>query len=368
MTVTSQTLTKFIVGAAATAAVLFVVWYFSSIVAYILVSAVLAVIGCRFVGMLVRLRIGGRAVPRWLAALVTLLLFWAVFAAICSLFVPLVINKLYQLSTLDFRAVVASVEEPIVRAQNYLDTIFDIPGSEFSMPEAISSTLREVVNVDSVNTLFSSALGITFSSLIAFFSISFITFFFMKDDGLFYSMVTAVFPARYAQSVTRALDSVTVLLSRYFMGIFTESVLLMTAVSLVMIAFGMAAGDAFFIGLIMGVMNVVPYAGPLIGGSLSVCLGVVTPIPGFTAGHTMLVIACSLLVRKGLDDFVIQPSLYSNRVRAHPLEIFIVILIAGTLGGIVGMLLAIPSYTVLRVFAKEFFSQYRLVRQLTEKI
>ena len=114
--------------------------------------------------------------------------------------------------------------------------------------------------------------------------------------------------------------------------------------------------------------SVVPYAGPLIGGSLSVCLGVVTPIPGFTAGHTMLVIACSLLVLKGLDDFVIQPSLYSNRVRAHPLEIFIVILIAGTLGGIVGMLLAIPSYTVLRVFAKEFFSQYRLVRQLTEKI
>ncbi len=187
-------------------------------------SAVLAVIGCRFVGMLVRLRIGGRAVPRWLAALVTLLLFWAVFAAICSLFVPLVINKLYQLSTLDFRAVVASVEEPIVRAQNYLDTIFDIPGSEFSMPEAISSTLREVVNVDSVNTLFSSALGITFSSLIAFFSpYRSSRFFFMrKDDGLFYSMVTAVFPARYAQSVTRALDSVTVLLSRYFMGIFTE--------------------------------------------------------------------------------------------------------------------------------------------------
>ena len=66
---------------------------------------------------------------------------------------------------------------------------------------------------------------------------------------------------------------------------------------------------------------------------------------------------------------MIQPSLYSNRVRAHPLEIFIVILIAGTLGGIVGMLLAIPSlHGALRVFAKEFFSQYRLVRQLTEKI
>lgn len=93
-----------------------------------------------------------------------------------------------------------------------------------------------------------------------------------------------------------------------------------------------------------------------------------TPIEGMTTGHTMLVIAGTLLVIKGFDDFVLQPALYSERVKAHPLEIFLVILIAGSLAGIVGMLLAIPSYTVLRVFAKEFFSQFRLVRKLTEKI
>ena len=75
-----------------------------------------------------------------------------------------------------------------------------------------------------------------------------------------------------------------------------------------------------------------------------------------------------MLILKGLDDFVLQPTLYSERVKAHPLEIFLVILIAGSLAGILGMLLAIPSYTVLRVFAKEFFSQFRLVRKLTEKI
>ena len=109
-------------------------------------------------------------------------------------------------------------------------------------------------------------------------------------------------------------------------------------------------------------------AGPLIGGVMSVFMGVVTPIEGMTTGHTMFVIAGSLLIIKGFDDFVLQPTLYSERVKAHPLEIFIVILIAGSLAGIVGMLLAIPSYTVLRVFAKEFFSQFRLVQKLTEKI
>ena len=97
-------------------------------------------------------------------------------------------------------------------------------------------------------------------------------------------------------------------------------------------------------------------------------MGIVTPIEGATVGHTAFIIVFTLLAIKGMDDFVLQPSLYSERVKAHPLEIFLVILVAGSLAGIWGMLLAIPSYTVLRVFAKEFFSQFRLVRQLTDKI
>ena len=163
------------------------------------------------------------------------------------------------------------------------------------------------------------------SSVIAIFSVSFITFFFLKEEGLFYAMVTSVFPEHYHGNITRALDSVTVLLARYFTGILSESLLLTIAVTLVM-------------------------------------------IEGMSVGHAAFVIAGSLLILKGMDDFILQPTLYSERVKAHPLEIFLVILIAGSLAGILGMLLAIPSYTVLRVFAKEFFSQFRLVRKLTEKI
>jgi len=118
----------------------------------------------------------------------------------------------------------------------------------------------------------------------------------------------------------------------------------------------------------MGVMNVIPYAGPLIGGVISVCIGIISPIDGFTAGHTILVIACTLFCIKGLDDFILQPTIYSERVKAHPLEVFLVILIAGYMAGILGMLLAIPSYTVLRVLAKEFFSEFSLVQKLTKKI
>ncbi len=368
MTITPRTFLKFIAGAAVAAAVLFLVWYFSAIVAYILVAAVLAVMGNPLVRWLASLRVKRWQVPRWLAALVTLLLIWTVAALLCALFVPLVFNKLYQLSMVDYASAISNIGEPIAQMQQNLHDLFALPASTFSLSEEMVAVLRKIVDVDSLNHLFSSMFGLLFSAVIAIFSISFITFFFLKDEGLFYAMVTAAVPERYHAHVTRVLDSVTVLLSRYFRGILSESLILMVAVMGTMMAFGMEAGDASFIGLVMGVMNVVPYAGPLIGGMLAVFVGVITPIEGLSVGHTAAVIASSLLVLKGVDDFVIQPTLYSERVKAHPLEIFLVILIAGSLAGIVGMLLAIPSYTVLRVFAKEFFSQFALVRKLTENI
>ncbi len=368
MTVTTQTFLKFIAGAAIAAAVMFLVWYFSDIVAYILVSAVLAVMGSPLVNYLSRLHVGKRRFPRPLAALVTLMVIWIVAAALCSLFLPLVFNKLHQLAAVDYATVIDGIGEPIARAQHNLQELFALKPSSFSLSGELSAALRQVVDLESLNSLFSSVLELVASSVIAIFSISFITFFFLKDEGLFYAMVTAIFPERYSENITRALDSVTVLLSRYFTGILTESLILMITITLTMMAFGMRAADASFIGLIMGVMNVVPYAGPLIGGLLSVTVGMVTPIDGMTIGDTSLTIMCSLMAIKCIDDFVIQPTLYSERVNAHPLEIFIVILIAGSVAGIVGMLLAIPSYTVIRVFAKEFFSQFTLVRKLTEKI
>ena len=306
--------------------------------------------------------------PRWIAATLTLIVIAVIFTSVFSLFIPLVFNKINEFAHLDFKQVLASVEEPISHAQTYLQRTFALPETQFSLSDTLISSLKEFINYNTLNSTFTSIINIALSTLISVFSIAFITFFFLKEDGLFYAMVKAMFPERYAENIQRALDSATYLLSRYFRGLLCESLLLMLAVSLVMYTFGMEPTDAVFIGLIMGVMNVVPYAGPLIGGILSSFVGIVSPIEGMTIGQTMVVIICSLLIIKGLDDFILQPSLYSERMKAHPLEVFLVILLAGSAAGIVGMLLAIPGYTVLRVFAKEFFSQVSLVRKLTENI
>jgi predicted PurR-regulated permease PerM len=66
-----------------------------------------------------------------------------------------------------------------------------------------------------------------------------------------------------------------------------------------------------------------------------------------------------------IDNVVFQPVIFSNSVRAHPLEIFVVVLAAGFAAGIPGMIFGIPAYTVLRVFAREFFYNFKAVQRIT---
>ena len=368
MTITPQNILRVSVGLIITAAILFLVWYFSSVVIYILVSAVLAIMGRPVVNWLARQHIGKHQLPRWAAASLTLVVIFVVIGSILSLFIPLVFGKIYEFAHLDFSSVLASVEQPIERAQNYLQRTFALPATHFSLTDTLVENLKQLVNYNTINSTFTSIASTALSAFVAVFSIAFITFFFLKEDGLFYAMVKAMFPERLQMNVERALDSITILLSRYFTGIITESLVLMVIISTAMILFGMKTDNALLIGLIMGVMNVIPYAGPLMGGIISMFIGIVTPIEGMTVANTVITICCTLFCIKGFDDFVLQPTIYSERVKAHPMEVFLVILVAGYMAGILGMLLAIPSYTVLRVLAKEFFSEFSLVQKLTQNI
>ena len=365
---TVQTFLRWVVGLTVATAIGALLWYFREVVVYILISAVFAIIGRPFVGLLCKVQIKKFTLPRWLAAAITLVLLWLVIGGLLSLIVPLVAGKVYELSSLDLRSALEGVETPLARLQNSISTIFALPETHFSISEIIISSLRRFLNYDTVNSVVSSIINTGMSAVIVLFSVSFITFFFLKEDGLFSQMVSAVFPEKYAENVHRAIDKVSLLLSRYFTGLLTESLIISTIIAVVLLIFGMKVEDACFIAVIMGMLNVIPYAGPALGVLVSIFIGIVSPIDGCTIAYTLAVICSTICVVKGIDDFVLQPTIYSSKVSAHPLEIFIVILMAGSVGGIVGLLVAVPSYTVLRVFAKEFFSEVSLVRKLTKEI
>ncbi|MDL2319620.1 AI-2E family transporter [Alistipes sp. OttesenSCG-928-B03] len=361
-------LAKYVIWICIAAVVAFLLWYFSNIVAYILISAVLAITGKPLVDRLMRIRIGTRRFPKWLAALVTLVTIWLVAVLFISFFIPLVLGKVGELSRLDIPHIIESFRGPIQSVQDWITNFFSLSEGSFSLQKEISAYLSDMFSLNTVNNLVSGVVSAIGSTVVALFSITFITFFFLKEDKLFQSMIVALFPKRYEENIEHAINSATKLLIRYFTGILAESSIIFILLSVAFLLWGFTPQTAFFMGFMMAVLNVVPYIGPLIGLAICVTVGMITPMEGWSAVQMAMIVVGMVAVTKGLDDFVLQPALYSNRVRAHPLEIFLVILIAGSLAGVVGMLLAIPAYTVLRVFAKEFFNNYRLVQELTGRM
>ena len=343
------------------AAVLAVLGYLWHVVVYVASAAILAILGRPLVRVISSVTLAGRRLSRGVAAAVTLVAIWIIAGGLLALFAPLVLNKVYELANLDWSAITQMVRQWFIDAEAYLESNLpiDLPSLELMLKDRVWSLFTP--------EMLEGVAGYVLSAAIAFFSISFITFFFLKEDGLFYKGVALFFPDKYHENVYRALDSITKLLSRYFAGLLVESLMLMTVVSVVMMLFGMAVSDALIIGLIMGVMNVVPYAGPVIGASISMMLSMLAPIDGNML-FTVAVLVSTIVVVKLIDDFIIQPTLYSERVQAHPLEVFLVILVAGYIGGVWGMLLAIPLYTILRVFAREFLSEYSIVQKLTNQM
>lgn len=360
---------KYLIGLLGLAAIVAIFWFFGNIVLYILIAGVLAIMCQPLVNKVASLHIGKFSIPRWIAAIVGVIAMWLVIVLIFVLFVPLVSGKISDLSQLDYQSLLASLREPLNNFGLFLQKYFKVDVSASSLAEMFHSQIDNILNIDSLTSVFSSVFSVAGSIVIAVVSISFIAFHFMNEEGLFLKILLAIAPSKYADNVNRAVDKITSMLSRYFLGVLLQSTTMMLVISVILICCGFRPQDAFFVGVIEGMFNIIPYVGPWVGFFISAMAGLTfVTSSGLSVIWIIAIIAATIAVAQFIDNYFVSPNIYSRQVNAHPLEIFIVTLVAGSCSGILGMLIAIPAYTVIRILAKEFFYNYRLVRSLTSKM
>ena len=350
---------------------MFLLWYFRSIVVYVLVSGVLSVMGRPLVDMLSRIRIRKWNFPRILSALLTLFVIWGLIALFLYIFIPLLTRQINYLSTIDGSKIVELIEGPVRKIEELVTTINPNISGKLSVTDYIASKIEGVLNIEVIQNFMGSMVGILGNMAVAAFSISFITFFFLKDQHLFYESILMWIPDKYVDNVTRALNSIKHLLTRYLIGIVIQSTCIMILITIGMTIAGIEFQQALVMGLIVGTLNIIPYVGPWLGFFIVMIMGIATHINlDFSAVVVPLVMYMALVVAvtQLIDNIVFQPVIFSNSVRAHPLEIFIVVLAAGFAAGIPGMLLGIPAYTVLRVFAREFFYGFKAIQKITSSL
>jgi len=347
------------------------IWFFREIVVYILVSGVLSIMGRPLVDLLCRIRFKKWHFPRALGALLTLIIIWGVIIGFFSVFVPLVTAQIDQFSTIDSGRIVQLIEGPIKRIEDLFRAFNKDITKEVSLQQYIITKVSGVLNINLIQNFLSSIAGILGNILVAIFSITFITFFFLKDQQLFYESILIWVPDKYVDNVTRALNSIKSLLTRYFIGIMIQSTCIMILITIGMTIAGIDFQQALVMGLILGLLNVIPYVGPWLGLFIAIIMGVASHMnQDFNAVVIPLVTYMIIVeaITHAIDNVVFQPVIFSNSVKAHPLEIFIVVLAAGFAAGVPGMIFGIPAYTVIRVFAREFFNNFKAVQKLTSSL
>lgn len=365
-------LSRYIVIALAVAVIAFLAWYFSSILVYIVISVVISLIGKPLVRYMRRLNIGKFQIPAPLAAFVALVLIFGVLTGFFVFLTPMVVSLFQQIHGLNLDVLVQDTTGPLAELNATLKALIPSLPAEFSVVSSVVEAIRGSLSFSMLSDVIGGAATFLMDFAIGLFSVIFISYFFLLDENTFTRMLQALVPDKFEQNISRALDSINNLLIRYFLGISLETVLitLLNTVGLYYIA-GLDFSMSVVLAFISGVVNVIPYVGPLTGGAFGSIIGFVSQYSQLTDTSMVfyfLTLVAIFVVTHLVDVFVFQPYIYANSVKAHPLEIFIVILLAANIGGIIGMLVAIPSYTVIRVFAAEFFSQFKLVQRLTENI
>ncbi len=335
-----------------------------NVLTYLVLGLVISLICEPIVNFIGRFKVKGRSLPMGIRALVAMLLFITFLSSIVWVFFPLIQEEYRILQGVEIEAVKQKVMEEIPALQR-----FNVEGGYHGIHMEGVDPMGSFAKPENIAGMISQLFGFLGGILAGFFATMFIAFFFLKDGSLFPKMIHAWVPEQRIRQVNEMMDHIHVLLRRYFIGVLLQSVAVFMLLSVSLSLCGV--NNALVIALFAAMVNPIPYAGPIVAMAFGLFAAITT---GFQQGPDMDIAMVSIRVflcfigTQLLDAFLIQPNLLGNSVKAHPLEIFIVILVFGTLGGITGMLLAIPVYTILRVVAKEFLSEYKVVRELTDHL
>jgi len=362
---------KYIVGAFGLGILILFVIYFTHIIGWILIALFFATLGSPMVKFIRKVRIGKLVIPKWLAALIALSTMWFIILLAFRLLIPLVIDQIGEFQAIDIETISEGLEKPMKSLDDFIQQTPIINQPNFSTEDMVIEKITSIVNFTSISNFINDLGGTAWTLFLSIFSVTFICFFFLKDIHLFDKGVLMIIPGKYEEKAQNVLNSVRNLIARYLLGVILETLFMMTLFTLGLYLIGVQFDLALLVGLIGGLLNVIPYVGPWIGAVVGVILITTANIQLDFYTEIMpliLKIIGIVAVAQLTDNILFQPLIYSKSVKAHPLEIFFVIIIAGSIYGVLGMMLAIPVYTVLRVVLKEFLSQYKFVRELTQNM
>lgn len=342
------------------AIILYFLYQIQSVIVYIAIAAVISLIG-RPIVLFLENKLKFR---NTIAVIVTMVILLGTITGLVGLFIPLVIEQSKNLSLLNINQLQLNTENIFREIIDYFNL------HHINVEETLSaSNWFSKINFSLIPDFLNSIISGFGSFSIALFTVLFISFFFLKDSKLFENGILTFIPdnkeSRWKATTTQIKD----LLSRYFVGLIFQILILFIIYTIGLLIIGVE--NAIVIAFLCALLNLIPYVGPLIGAILMLTLTMTSNL-GESFSDVILPktfwVFIVFLIGQLVDNFGSQPIIFSKSVKSHPLEIFLVILITGILFGVIGLIIAIPAYTTIKVILKGFLSDNKIVQKLTKDL
>jgi len=331
-------------------------WYFSDLVLYIFLAFIFSLIGKPIAKTISRIRILKYNVPYGISAMLTMIIFVMFFTLIFLFLVPMLTREAQIIARINYDDLSRNLSYLLDNVQDFLYNNKLIDEQE-TLVGLVTTEIKNFASLTNFSNILSGIVSATSSFLMGLFAVFFLTFFFIKDDIRLDTLAQLLLGEQYTIHLTMVSEKINNLLSRYFIGLLVEIASMITLLYIGMAIFGVRG--ALLMAFCGGMLNAIPYLGPLIGIICSCLFGAVDclSVNDYQAIlPTMLKIGGTFIGANLIDNLVFQPLIYSKSVKAHPIEIFLVVIMGGSLAGIMGMLFAIPVYTIVRTIVIEVFN------------
>ncbi len=276
-------------------------------------------------------------IARWLAVITVFIVLGSITVVGLMMLFPIVTQQIEQIS--------ASFDK------DRLAIMMDDLSKSISrqVPILKSNVIHEQLN--NILVGFGNTAGSALSSIVGTLAtlaiVPFITFFLLNDYYTIQKVFVRNMPNKYFEMTLNILYKIEDQLSKYIRGTVIES--MMVAILYSIAYFSLGINYATVLGLVGGITNVIPFAGPFIGAIPVLLISIVQ----FGNLSMLLPIIITTVVVQQLDQMIVQPAVFSKIMDIHPLIMFIVILVGNEVLGVMGMVLAVPIYTIIFVTAKE---------------
>ena len=343
------------------AVLIFFGYVFHNVLIYVLLAIVFAAIGSPLMQLLQKIKIKNKTCSASVAAGVTLIALLGLVALFFYILIPFVIKEINVVTSIDPMLYTTALDNWLYQIDQFLYQKGFLDVNEH-ISDILLSQITSFIGTISFAQLTGNVFSFVGSLIVLIFSVIFLSFFVLKDKEIFFNMIRRVIPVSYRENYDRILTQTRDQIVRYFSAVIIDNIIVGVAIGAA--CYFAKIPNALLIGFLAGVFNIIPYVGPFIAMGLGMVISIISILPTNPSAEVLTMLfwkfAIIFAVIKAIDTFVITPVIFGKSVQVHPAEIFIVILLAGYVGGIMGMIFAVPAYCMIRIIVKEFFGGYYL--------